>query len=269
MALNSRLVAGIHFAATLFSVPVISAGIWLAMQADNACVKLLQWPVIAVGVVLLLVGLAGFVGALWRLPYLVLFYLTAMLVMILVLAGLVVFIFVVTAGGSGRPEPNRVYREYRLEDYSGWLRRKVEDRWARIRSCLGSTGICAEMNQTYHLAQEFFYADISPLQSGCCKPPTECGYTFVTPTYWISPISVAANSDCARWSNEETELCYACDSCKAGLIANLDKEWRRADLILVVALAVLVLVYVMGCYAFRASKTDEIFRRYKQGYHGS
>ena len=104
------------------------------------------------------------------------------------------------------------------------------------------------------------------LQSGCCKPPTECGYTFVNPTYWISPISITADTDCVQWTNEQTALCYSCNSCKAGLLANLRREWRRADLILVVAFAALAWVYVMGCYAFRSAKTDELFRRYKQGY---
>jgi len=107
---------------------------------------------------------------------------------------------------------------------------------------------------------------MTPLQSGCCKPPTSCGYTFVTPTYWISPISATADPDCAAWSNEDAKFCYSCASCKAGLLQNLRREWRRADLILAVAAVLLVAVYAMGCYAFRTAKTDELFRRYRQGY---
>lgn len=103
-------------------------------------------------------------------------------------------------------------------------------------------------------------------QSGCCKPPTQCGYTFVNPTYWISPISITSDMDCVLWSNDQMQLCYSCSSCKAGLLSNLRKEWRRANLILVVALVALICVYLMGCHAFRHAKTDELFRRYKQGY---
>ncbi|KAL0913895.1 hypothetical protein M5K25_017387 [Dendrobium thyrsiflorum] len=271
MALSNSLIAGVNFAAMLLSIPIIAAGIWLATQTDNSCVKLLQWPVIVVGIIVLLIGLIGFVGAVWRLPSLLLFYLVAMLLVILILAALVIFIFVVTGGGSDRAVPNRIYKEYRLEDYSGWLRRRVEssEKWNRIRTCLSSTSTCSELNQTYRLAQDFFYASLTPLQSGCCKPPTDCGYTFVNPTYWISPISQMIEGDCMQWSNDQRQLCYACDSCKAGLLANLSREWRRADLILLLALVALIFIYVAGCYAFRASKTDKLFSQYKQGYYNS
>ncbi|OAY82594.1 protein TORNADO 2 [Ananas comosus] len=268
MALSNTIIAAINFAAVLLSVPVIAAGVWLSTQADNACVKLIQWPIIVLGIVVLVVALAGFVGAFWRIPGLLLFYLAAMVMLILALAGLVVFIFVVTSGGGAHLAPSRMFLEYELDDYSGWLRRQVEgtERWNRIKACLSSTSTCSELNQTYNLAQDFFNAELSPLQSGCCKPPTRCGYTFVNPTYWISPIDTASDVDCVLWSNDQMQLCYSCSSCKAGLLANLRREWRRADLLLVAALIALITVYAMGCYAFRAAKTDDIFRRYKQGY---
>lgn len=104
------------------------------------------------------------------------------------------------------------------------------------------------------------------LQSGCCKPPTMCGYTFVNPTYWISPINTAADVDCVQWSNDQSQLCFACDSCKAGLLANLRRGWRKADVILIFTCVALIIVYLIGCCAFRNAKTEEIFDRYKQGY---
>lgn len=107
----------------------------------------------------------------------------------------------------------------------------------------------------------------SLLQSGCCKPPTACGYTFVNPTYWISPISSTSDVDCTLWSNDQMVLCYSCTSCKAGLLANLRREWRTADVVLVVTLVALIFVYVMGFCAFRNAKTDQLFRRYKQGHN--
>jgi len=104
------------------------------------------------------------------------------------------------------------------------------------------------------------------MQSGCCKPPTKCGYTFVNPTYWISPINTSEDMDCMKWSNDQTQLCYNCDSCKAGLLATLRIEWRKANVILIVTLVALILVYLFGCFAFRNAKTEELFRKYKQGY---
>ncbi|KAJ1275904.1 hypothetical protein BS78_05G171900 [Paspalum vaginatum] len=270
MALNYMGVAAINFAAALLSIPIIAAGIWLSTQADNACVQILQWPVVALGVAVLAAGLAGFVAAFWRLPWLLLAYLVAMLVLVAALACLAVFVFAVTASSSGRPVPGRAFLEYDLDDYSGWLRARLEappGRWDRIKTCLAATPTCSDFNQTYATAQDLFTAAwLGPLQSGCCKPPTRCGYTFVTPTYWIDPISAAADADCAAWSNEQDKFCYSCASCKAGLLQNLRREWRRADIILAVVTAALLAVYAMGCYAFRTAKTDDLFRRYRQGY---
>uniref|UniRef100_A0A453IT81 Uncharacterized protein n=1 Tax=Aegilops tauschii subsp. strangulata TaxID=200361 RepID=A0A453IT81_AEGTS len=140
-------------------------------------------------------------------------------------------------------------------------------RWDEIKTCLAATApVCSELNQTYAAPQDFFAAWLSPMQSGCCKPPTRCGYTFVSATNWISPIDGAADPDCAAWSNDQDRLCYSCDSCKAGLLQNLRREWRRADVVLAVTVVALLAVYAMGCYAFRTARTDELFRRYRQGY---
>ncbi|XP_023552937.1 protein TORNADO 2 [Cucurbita pepo subsp. pepo] len=268
MALSNNVIAAINFIALLLSIPIIGAGIWLATQADNACVQVLQWPVIVLGIVILLVALTGFIGAFWRISWLLMFYLIAMLVLIILLGSLVLFVFSVTMRGSGHTEPSRAYLEYHLDDFSLWLQRRVRSshKWERIRTCLSSTTTCAELNQNYRLPQDFFNAHISPLQSGCCKPPTDCGFTYVNPTYWISPISNGASMDCSKWSNEQTELCYGCDSCKAGLLANLKEEWRNADLILLIALIGLVFVYLMAFLALKNAKSENLFRRHKQGY---
>ncbi|XP_077247262.1 protein TORNADO 2-like [Tasmannia lanceolata] len=268
MPLSNNVIGTINFLAVLLSIPIIGAGIWLASEPDNSCLKLLQWPVIILGILILVVALAGVVGAFWRITWLLFFYLVTMLILIILLTSLVVFIYMVTNKGSGHLAPSRNYLEYRLKDYSGWLRRRVQSsyKWDRIRNCLASTSMCAQLNQSYHSAQDFFNARISPIQSGCCKPPTKCGFTFVNPTYWISPINTAIDMDCLLWSNDQTQLCYACDSCKAGLLANLKKDWRRANLILVITLVALICVYLIGWCAFRNAKTEELFRRYKQGY---
>ncbi|KAJ4959579.1 hypothetical protein NE237_026690 [Protea cynaroides] len=268
MPMSNNVIGAINFFGVLLSIPIIGAGIWLTNEPDNACVKILQWPVIILGIVILVVALAGFIGAFWRIPWLLIFYLIAMLILIILLASLVVFIYMVTMRGSGHIAPSRAYLEYHLDDYSGWLRRRVQSsyKWDQIRNCLSSTTMCSELNQSYHMAEDFFNTHLTPLQSGCCKPPTKCGYTFVNPTYWISPIDMSADMDCLQWSNDQTQLCYACDSCKAGLLANLKKEWRRVNVILVITLIALICVYLMGCCAFRNAKTEDLFRRYKQGY---
>lgn len=49
-------------------------------------------------------------------------------------------------------------------------------------------------------------------------------------------------------------------------MANLRKEWKRANVILIVTVIVLIVVYLVGCCAFRNAKTEDLFRKYKQGY---
>lgn len=166
MALSNNIIGAINFGVMLLSIPVIGAGIWLTTEPDNSCVKLLQWPVIILGVLILVVALAGFIGGFWRIPRLLIFYLVAMLILIVLLACLVVFVYMVTSRGSGHAVPSRVYLEYNLDDYSGWLRRRVRSsyKWDRIRTCLSAKDTCAELNQSYRAAQDFFNARITPLQ---------------------------------------------------------------------------------------------------------
>ncbi|PPD99965.1 hypothetical protein GOBAR_DD03013 [Gossypium barbadense] len=101
---------------------------------------------------------------------------------------------------------------------------------------------------------------------GCCKPPTICGYIFVNPTLWTNPVNPAGDPDCNLWSNDQTQLCYNCNSCKAGLLGNLRREWRKANIILIVAVVVLIWVYIIACSAFKNAQTEDLFNRYKQGW---
>lgn len=166
MALSNNVIGTINFIAVLLSIPIIGAGIWLTTLPADSCLQILQWPVIVLGVLILLVALAGFIGAFWRIPMLLMFYLVAMVVLIVLLASLVVFIYVVTIRGHGNIEPNRSYLEYRVDDFSGWLRRRVRSshKWDRVKSCLESSNMCAELNQSYRLAQDFFNAHLTPMQ---------------------------------------------------------------------------------------------------------
>ncbi|KAL0792981.1 hypothetical protein Bca101_064358 [Brassica carinata] len=268
MSLNNNVICCINIIAVLLSIPIIGAGIWLTTGTVNSCVMLLQWPVIILGILILLVALAGFIGRFWRITWLLVAYLIAMLALIVLLGVQKKNIYMVTLRGSGRTQPSRAYLEYSLEDFSGFLRQRVERsyKWERIRSCLSATSICPDLNQRFTLAQDFFNAYLSPIQSGCCKPPTKCGYTFVNPTYWISPIALYVDMDCLQWSNDQNTLCYSCDTCKAGLLANLKIDWLKADIFLLVMLIGLIIVYIIGCCALRNVKTEDIFRKYKQSY---
>ena len=166
MALRNNVIGAINFVAVLLSIPIIGAGIWLTTEPADSCVKILQWPIIILGVLIFVVALAGFIGAFWRIPMLLVFYLIAMLVLIVLLVSLVVFTYAVTLRGRGNIEPNRSYLEYRMDDFSIWLRRRVRSssKWDGIRSCLRSSNICADLDQQYRTAQEFFNAHLTQIQ---------------------------------------------------------------------------------------------------------
>ncbi|CAN1338357.1 TET2 [Linum perenne] len=260
MGLSNNLTAVVNFIALVCSIPIVASGIWLASQPDNECIHFFRWPIILLGLLILVVSLTGFLGAYWYKETLLAFYLCCMAILITLLLILVVFAFVVTRADGSYEVPGRGYKEFRIKGFSSWLRNHVvnSNNWGAIRNCLAETDVCSKLSQNYISAEQFFTAHISPLQSGCCKPPTVCGYQY--------PTNPTADAECYMWSNDQSQLCFNCNSCKAGLLGNLRKEWRKVNTILIVAVVVLIFVYVIGCSAFKNAQTEDLFRRYKQGW---
>ncbi|CAN1185581.1 TET2 [Linum perenne] len=253
MALSNNLTAILNLIAFLCSIPIIASGIWLASQPDNECIHFYRWPLVLLGVLVLVVSLTGFVGGYCYKETLLAFYLCCMAILIILLLVLLVFALVVTRPDGSVYVPGRGYKEFRIDGFSAWLRDHVVDSrdWVGIRACLAESGTCSKLSTTYFSADQFFAGHISPIQSGCCKPPTVCGYNYVNPSMWVNPANPTADPDCYMWSNEHSQLCYNCNSCKAGLLGNLRKEWRKINTILIVAVVILIFVYVVACFAFK------------------
>lgn len=270
MGLSNKIITVLNFIALLCSIPILASGIWLASKPDSDCVRLIRWPVVILGALILLVSLAGFAGAFWNLRCLLAAFLLLMAILIVLLLILLVLAFVVAHGDGSYAVPGRGYREYRLAGYSDWIRNYVGDegRWVRIRECLRQSDVCGKLarGDGYFTVDQFFQSDLSPIQSGCCKPPSACGYSYVNPTVWVSPSNAGADPDCYAWSNDQAQLCYSCSSCKAGLIGNLRGEWRKANAALIAASIALIFIYIIGCCALRNIQTEELFRRRRQGF---
>lgn len=167
MGVANNITAVLNFIAFLCSIPIIAAGIWLASKPDNECIHLFRWPVVILGILILLVSLTGFVGAYWYKETLLAFYLCCMAILIVLLLILLVFAFVVTRPDGGYDVPGRGYKEYRLDGFSSWLRNHIVDskNWNKIRPCLAESDNCAKLSQDYITADQFFMAHISPLQA--------------------------------------------------------------------------------------------------------
>ncbi|KAJ8768803.1 hypothetical protein K2173_023707 [Erythroxylum novogranatense] len=260
MRTSNHLIGLLNFLTFLLSVPILGGGIWLSTRANSTdCLKFLQWPLIIIGVSIMVVSLAGFAGSCYRNTFLMWLYLFVMFFIIAALLGFIIFAYAVTDKGSGRPLLNRAYSDYYLQDYSGWLEERVASAsyWSKISSCIRDSKICSKMGRTTNGVPEttdmFYSRKLTPIESGCCKPPTECGFTYVNETMW-TPGGVVYNSDCNSWSNDQEQLCYSCNSCKAGVLGSLKRSWRKVSVINIIVLIILVIAYVIGCAAFRNNR---------------
>lgn len=268
--LSNNLVGILNFLTFLVSIPILGAGIWLSNRASTDCEKFLEKPVIALGVFLMIVSLAGLIGACCRVNWLLWLYLVVMFLLILLLFCFTIFAFVVTNKGAGEALSGKGYKEYRLGDYSNWLQKRVSNtkNWNRIRSCLYDGKVCQSLaDANTSTASQFFAEHLSPIQSGCCKPSNDCNFTYVSPTVWTKPAdnTTYANPDCNTWNNDPTKLCYDCQSCKAGVLDNIKSDWKKVAVVNVVFLIVIIVIYSIGCCAFRNNKEDYAYPRYK-GY---
>lgn len=100
-------------------------------------------------------------------------------------------------------------------------------------------------------------------QSGCCKPSEDCKFIYVSPTNWTSPgLTSSNNTDCTEWSNDPKNLCYNCQACKAGLLDNVKSDWKKVAILNIIILVVLIIVYSVGCCAFRNNREDNAWKRY-------
>ncbi|KAJ6804988.1 putative tetraspanin-2 [Iris pallida] len=169
MGVSNNIIAFLNFCSLVCSVPIIASGVWLANRADYECVGLARWPVILLGVLVLLVSLAGFVGAYWNRQGLLAAYLFLMAALIVLFLIFLVFAFVVTRTDGSYAVPGRASREYRVDGFSMWLRHYATDpeNWGRIRRCLVDSDVCGKLarNDAYYTADQFFQLDLSPLQA--------------------------------------------------------------------------------------------------------
>lgn len=266
--MSNSLVGILNFVTFLLSIPILGAGIWLAHKASTDCERYLEKPVIAIGVFLMLVSLAGLIGACCRVSWLLWVYLLVMFLLIVILFCFTIFAFVVTNKGAGEALSERGYKEYRLGDYSNWLQKRVNNtkNWNKIKSCLIDGKVCSSFSDKYlnDTIEKFYSEHLSPLQSGCCKPSNDCNFTYVSPTEWNEPAgAVYTNPDCDAWDNSKNVLCYDCQACKAGLLQNIKSDWKKVAVVNIIFLVFLIIVYSVGCCAFRNNRRDNSY-----GYGG-
>ncbi|XP_020594388.1 tetraspanin-8-like, partial [Phalaenopsis equestris] len=162
----NNLIGILNFLTFLLSIPILGAGIWLSTRASTDCEKFLERPVIALGVFLMIVSIAGLVGACCGVSWLLWLYLLVMFILILLVFCFTIFAFVVTNKGAGEVVSGRGYKEYRLGDYSNWLQKRVldEGNWSKIRSCIRDSKVCNSLSEKNQTFDQFVNDNLTPLQ---------------------------------------------------------------------------------------------------------
>eukprot|EP00249_Psilotum_nudum_P033091 c49564_g1_i1 orf=1-510(-) len=162
-----------------------------------------------------------------------------------------IFTLEVTNEDTGHHVQGENFKEYSLSDYPKWLRLRVEDRhyWAKVVRCLKQSRHCNSTVLRCNGKRPDQAIVLSPFQSGCCKPPVACNFTCVSGSVWKNSTTPLGDSDCKTWSNDPSELCYYCESCRAGSIEASKDIWRRTSILNTMALMILMVLYaLLACF---------------------
>ncbi|KAL6659145.1 hypothetical protein ACP70R_003185 [Stipagrostis hirtigluma subsp. patula] len=122
---SNAVFASLNVLALLLGAAVLAAGIYVGGATD--CERFLRTPALVLGAAVVAASMAGLAGACCRVTVLLWLYLFAIGLLILAALCLAAFALAATSAGAGRAVSGRGFREYRLGDYSTWLRRRVED----------------------------------------------------------------------------------------------------------------------------------------------
>ncbi|CAL5362482.1 unnamed protein product [Camellia sinensis] len=260
--ISNILIAFINTLTLVTSLAAIGASFWFlsGLPSVSPCQKFIQQPLLILGSSLFLLSFFALIGSCCRVQFFLWIYLFFLFVLIVGLMCFTVFAIVVTNKGVGEVVSGRGYKEHRLGNYSNWLQNYVLDdqHWDEIKSCFVELKVCKKIeDDPDETRDDLIKRKLSPIQgvcpmfleSGCCKPPTNCGKN-----------AAGTDTDCETWSTNEDKLCYDCESCKAGVLENMRTEWRSLAIINGCILFLVILIYSIGCCALRSNRSSR--------YHG-
>ncbi|XP_077236754.1 tetraspanin-8-like [Tasmannia lanceolata] len=256
MSRLSNIVIGIlKFIAFLVFITIVAVLIWLSTTSPrNSCDQIFDSPVFVLFFILMM-WIATVYGVYFREPCIFCVSSLVIFLLLVLVFCFCIFALVITNKGAGQVVSGRGYKECRLRDYSNWLQKRVSDtkNCRRISSCLKYNKVCHTLQHSNLTQAQFYEKKLSPIQSGCCKPPTSCGFTYVNATVWQKPAAntTFSDADCNTWDNDKNTLCYNCQSCKAGVLAKLKRYWKMDAIFYFFIIGFLVMYCSMVCSAFR------------------
>ncbi|KAL7153033.1 hypothetical protein ABFS83_04G137900 [Erythranthe nasuta] len=260
--ISNGVITLLNLLTLILSIGAIGFALLFYVKIGSPCEASLRMPLLVVGGALMGVSMAGLLGACCRVSFFMWIYLITLFLLIFGLVIFTVFAIVVTNKGIGNvlsPETGMAINNHKLGDYSWWMQNYVinGEKWDRIKSCLVDMRLCAATNTVDQVVgkefEDFYKPKISPIQSGCCKPPSYCGMQMQNSTRWNMPEKGPAvtEPDCKIWSNEQTELCFNCESCKMAALDNVRREWNILAIANTCLLISLTIIYSIGCCALR------------------
>ncbi|XP_042503114.1 tetraspanin-8-like [Macadamia integrifolia] len=267
LRVSNSLIALLNLLGLVASIPVLTISLWLRKHAINECERTLGVPLMVLGIILFFLSLVGLIGSCCRVSSLLWLYLFLTFLIILSLFVFSFFAIAVTSKGAGKAVPGTGIKDHKLGDYSKWLQENVVDghSWVKIKSCLIQAQVCGSLrNDHLRKASVLYRMSLSPLESGCCKPPIACGFIYKNATFWVPPKSGPAvpDDDCTTWSNNQQILCIDCKSCKAGVLASLKNDWRKLAILNICVMIFLLIVYSVGQCALK-NITEDGYKRYR------
>lgn len=250
---STFVIRWINFLTMLLAVGVMGFGVWMSTHHDG-CRKSLTLPVLGLGGLIFVVSIIGFLGALKKNSILLWIYLIILCFILVAILVFTVLAFIVTNNGSGHSVVGLRYKEYQLQDYSSWFLKQLNNtnNWKRLKSCLVKSEDCNNLSKKYKTLKQYKMAKLTPIEAGCCRPPSECGYPAINASYYdLSFHPTSSNNDCKLYKNSRAIKCYNCKSCKAGVAQYMKTEWRVVAVFNVALFVVLSMIYFVGCCARR------------------
>ncbi|GAB2291513.1 hypothetical protein Dimus_025767 [Dionaea muscipula] len=239
---KSTIIGALSVFAFIVSLPILGAVIWLIYMGDYDCEQLVKLPKLRVGITvcLALVFIISNLAAFFRLKFPVPGFIVVMVLLItMFLVGLAI------VGG------------YKLQSHAivgspMWLRMKVNqnDNWILIKSCIFHNRVCDDLiTRSFRLKPyEFITSNLSPMESGCCEPPSICGMEYVNATFWEKGSENEApydNKDCEAWENDRTGLCFNCQTCRDGFVDVIYGKWWKLGVFLIAMSIMLIASHLL------------------------
>ncbi|CAI5481129.1 unnamed protein product [Closterium sp. Yama58-4] len=187
-------------------------------------------------------------------------YMVLLSVITLVFLAFTIFSFTVSEPGHGTPVNGLEFQQYYLDSYSKWMQSTLRNAatWDRVQACMVDAAYCQQLNLRYPDLSQYHAAQLSPTESGCCRPPIECGYRQMTATIFMQEGPPHSdNPDCTKYSAVNSTMCFACDSCRAGVAEYVKSEWMKVAYLLLAFTIILMSICVFGCCATYHVEVEE------------